>query len=206
MSYITSGQFLIDVEAATGEKYQRDLDDEGADPSVGDQDGATSEEDDDDAPFDYAGFPAALKAELQALAALREKGAVPALLGLRHGDYVPLPWQEGADQDEVLEDWFRGDEKTTELVMRAVSIVHPGGGVYFVVEPSGRMGVLTEDPYGYASLACSYDDFLRALTLAHSAARTEGLDAAAAALLKVVDAKRAKTLLMRAETGSEAEA
>jgi hypothetical protein len=214
MSYIASGQFLSDVEAATDEKYEVDEDaieseeeeeedeseeneSDGDDES--DDDESDDDESDEDEDYGYDAFPAALKAEILALAALSERGKVPELLGLRHGDYVPLPWQEGADEDEVLEDWFSGNKKRTKAVMDAVSVLHHGGGFYYVVGPEGRMGVLTEDPYGYTELECTLEAFLKAVVAAHRTVRAEGLAAASALLVDVVGKKTAKTLLMRAE-------
>lgn len=203
MSYIASGQFLSDVEAATDEKYEVDEDaiesEEEESEEEESEDDDESDEDDEDEEYGYDAFPEALKAEILALAALSERGKVPELLGLRHGDYVPLPWQEGADEDEVLEDWFSGNKKRTKAVMDAVSVLHHGGGFYYVVGPDGRMGVLTEDPYGYTELECTLEAFLKAVVAAHRTVRAEGLAAASALLVDVVGKKTAKTLLMRAE-------
>jgi hypothetical protein len=184
MSYISSGQFRADIEAALGLSLSRD------EPEADEPD------EDEDAEVDsLARFPEPLRAQLVALREFVTDWSLPPLCVLRWGDFCSVPELTGEERDEVLEDWFAGDETATDFVMRAVDIVNGGGGYYVVVDTDGRMGLVCEDPYSFDPLDCDLSQFLRALVDAHRAACTEGLEAAQAALGEVVDESTAKLLL-----------
>ena len=181
MTYISSGSFRADVEEVLGQSLSP----------------ATSEEQDEDQDQDedsLASFPAELRTELVALRELASRDFSPNLCALSWGDFCPVPALEDAERDEVLEEWFDGDEAATDFVMSAVDIVN-GSGFYVVVDTDGRMGLLCEDPYGFDVLGCNLEQFLRALVAAHRAVCTRGIEAAKAELLKVVDERTAGLLL-----------
>lgn len=175
MSYVSSGGFRADVEAATGNPISAEPDDE-SEP--------------------LASFPPALRTELEALRALGRKWS---LCVLTPGDFCSVPALYGEPRDVVLDDWFDGDEVATDFVMQAIDIVNGGGGFYIVIHPDGRMGLVCEDPYSFDPLACNLDQFLRVLVTAHRAVTTSGIDAAKTALREAVDDGTAKLLLTFAE-------
>ncbi|MDP3273556.1 MAG: hypothetical protein Q8Q09_00070 [Deltaproteobacteria bacterium] len=177
MTYVTSGQFQSDLTHALGHALTKEPDE--VDP--------------------LGAFAEPLRTELRALRELRDRFEDPKLCVLNLGDFCSVPALTDEARDEVLSDWFDGDEEATDFVMTAVDIVNGGGGFYIVVAPDGRMGCVTEDPYGLRMLTCTLEPFLKALVAAHLAVRTEGLKAATQALRTVVDAKTAKLLLTFAE-------
>lgn len=191
MSYIASGRFRADVEQVIGHPLEATHDED----SVEDGDLEDAEDEDDDKDPALSSFPDELRAEVEALDAFVEACAPPRLCALAWGDFCSVPWQNGADRDEVLEDWLDGDEAATDFVMSAVSIVHGGGGFYVLVNAEGRLGLLCEDPHSFRPLACSLPQFLKAILAAHQAACARGLDAAKAALVTAVDERTAKLLL-----------
>ncbi|NOJ80394.1 hypothetical protein [Myxococcus xanthus] len=183
MTYISSGQLRADLEQLMGVALVRE-------PDADEEDEYESSEDDeaeeDDDAFTLDGFTPELRAELEALIDLAENWSPPQLCVLKWGDFCPSPWQNGADRDEVLEEWFDGDEAATDFVMRAVSVVHGGGGFYVLVNEDGRMGILCEDPHSFDRLDCTLPQFLKTLVSAHHMVSTRGLEAAEAELIKVV--------------------
>lgn len=189
MSYISSGQFRIDIEAALGLSLSRDEPE--PEPDHDDEDG----DDEDDQVDSLARFPEPLRAQLVALRELVVDWSLPSLCVLQWGDFCSVPELTSEERDEVLEDWFDGDEAATDFVMRAVDIVNGGGGYYVVVDTDGRMGLVCEDPYSFDPLDCELPQFLRALVAAHRSVCAEGLEAAKAELGKVVDESTAKLLL-----------
>lgn len=183
MTYISSGQFRTDIENALGKPLtQRE------EPELDD--------DDDDEEDALAAVPKKLRTELVAVRDLWSNWDVPNLAGLEWGNYCSVPDLNGYDYDEVLEDWFPGDKATTKLVMSAIAIFHGGGGYYVVVNTDGKMGVVTEDPYGFQPIECTLQAFLEALVAAHDAACTRGLPAAHEELDKAVGKTSTTKLLL----------
>lgn len=180
MSYISSGKLRADVERVTGTTLQKDADAD--EPEDGEDDAFTR-------------FSGELRTELEALRALAFGFSPPKLCVLRWGDFCSVPELTGEERDDVLEDWFDGDEAATDFVMAAVDIVNGGGGFYFVVHPDGRMGLVCEDPHSFDPLDCTVQQFLEALVAGHEAAYNHGLDAAKAELTKVVDEGTADMML-----------
>ncbi|MCU0675101.1 MAG: hypothetical protein MUE69_20210 [Myxococcota bacterium] len=176
MTYVTSGRFLADLEHTLGSTLAPEpLETEENDP--------------------LATFPDAFRAELQALRGVWAIPSLPKLCVLTPGDFWPVPALTGEDRDEVLEDWFDGNEESTDFVMKAVDILNGGGGFYVLVHPSGRMGLLCEDPYSFDPLDCTLESFLRALVAAHGAVCERGLDAGKSVLAEAVGESVAKLLL-----------
>lgn len=190
MTYIASGQFLTDLEEVTGQSFIRNA---GAD--VEDDE---NEDEDEDEEFTLDDFDPKVRAELEALRALTESGPLPTLCELSWGGFYPVPYEEGAERDEVLEDWFDGDEAATDFAMGAVTVVDGNGGFYIQVNKEGRMGLLCEDPYSFDALECTLQQFLQALIAAHRAVCTDGVAAGKAELSKTVGSK-AKLLLSFAQ-------
>lgn len=176
MTYVTSGRFVADLEQTLGVTLAPEpLEAEENDP--------------------LASFPDALQAELQALREVWAIESLPKLCVLTPGDFWPVPALTGEERDEVIEDWFDGDEESTDFVMKAVDILNGGGGFYVLVHPSGRMGLLCEDPYGFDPLDCTLESFLRALVSAHGAVCERGVDAGKSVLAEAVGESVAKLLL-----------
>ena len=188
MTYISSGKFRADLEETTGQTLVRD-------DEESDGDDENDDEESEEEEFSMEGFDPEVRVELEALAELCEHWSPPRLCVLHWGDFCPSPYQNGADRDEVLEEWFRGDEAATDFVMDAVSVVHGGGGFYILVNRDGRLGLLCEDPHSFKLLECTLPQFLQALLAAHRAVCTQGLDAAKQELSKVVGPSGAKLLL-----------
>lgn len=175
-AYVGSGGFRRDIERMLGEPLlprpgQRELE------------------------LQLDAFPASLRGELEAFHALVEGWSVPKLCVLCAGDLCPVPELTGEGRDELLEDWFPGDEASTDFVLAAVDVVNGAGGFYVLVHPDGRMGLLCEDPYSFDPLPCALPAFLAALVAAHGAACASGLDAARAELERVVAPGAARLLL-----------
>lgn len=184
MKYVSSEKFRTDIEKALGK------------PLSARETAEFDEEEDEDS---IKPFPKPLRTELVALRDLWSNYLVPDLCVLRWGDFCSVPALTDEEYDEVLEDWFAGDEKTTKFVMSAIAIFNGGGGFYVVVNTDGRMGLVTEDPHGFRPLECTLQDFLQALVAAHGAVCAQGLEAAKTELHKAVDEKTAKMLLTFAE-------
>lgn len=182
MSYIASGKLRADLERTLGVSLVHAPEE-------------PDDEDEDDEEDPLARFPAALRAELVALRTFTTQWSPPKLCVLSWGDFCAVPELTGEEREEVLEDWFDGDEAATDFVMKAVDVVNGGGGFYVVVNTDGRMGLVCEDPYSFDPLSCDLPQFLKALVAAHHAASTQGLEAAKVELEKVVDKKAAKLLL-----------
>jgi hypothetical protein len=180
MNYVSSGAFRRDLEQVIGQPLE-------AEPEVMEDDEALGDP--------LSRFPTALRTELEAMRDLTRTFALPKVCVLSWGDFCSVPELTGEERDEVLEDWFSGDESATDFVMSTVDIVNGGGGFFIVVNVDGRLGLVCEDPHSFEPLDCSMESFLRALLAAHQAVTTRGLDAARAELEKVVDRRTARLLL-----------
>lgn len=182
MNYVSSGKLRAEIERVTGKTLQKNAED--------------VEYDEGDA---FTRFSGQLRVELEALRTLAFDFSPPSLCVLTWGDFCSIPELTEEERDDVLEDWFDGDEAATDFLMAAVDILNGGGGFYFVVHPDGRMGLVCEDPHSFDLLDCTLQQFLEALIAAHEAACNRGLDAAKSELLEAVDEDTANMMLTFAE-------
>ena len=180
-TYVASGTFKSDLEAALGRALARKDEPEEREDWLDDQ---------------LAMLPKPLAAEVDALFTLYSTYDVPDLCKLQSGGFCSVPAQHDESRETVLEDWFRGDERATDVAMTSVEIFRASGSPSVVVSGNG-LGAICEDPWGYDAFSCSLEEFLKMLIQADAVAIQSGVEEARVVAEKVVGQRFAKMLVRR---------